>query len=108
MNIPSVGRMTAKYQELELLTKPGQAHLEYINEGGGARNTERFVGVHRDTVTRYGRLAGERASKAYDELMAFPRSNKEVRFEVEKWPLVAEKERRCVRCDPMDEHKGEC
>jgi hypothetical protein len=33
------------------------------------RKTERLVGVHRDTVTRYSRLAGEHASKAHDELL---------------------------------------
>ncbi len=46
--------------------------LEHINEGCGVRKTERLVGVHRDTVTRYSRLAGEHALKAHDELVAFP------------------------------------
>jgi LacI family transcriptional regulator len=45
--------------------------LEHLSEGGGVRQTERLVKVHRDTVMRYGRLAGEHAKKAHDELVAF-------------------------------------
>jgi hypothetical protein len=50
--------------------------LEHINEGCGVvRKTERLVGVHRDTITRYSRLAGEHdALRAHDDelLVAFP------------------------------------
>jgi LacI family transcriptional regulator len=46
--------------------------LEHLSEGCGVRKTERLVGVHRDTVTRYSRLAGEHAKAAHDELVAFP------------------------------------
>jgi transposase-like protein len=45
--------------------------LEHIDEGCGVRKTSRLVGVHRDTVTRYSRLAGDHARAAHDELVAF-------------------------------------
>ena len=45
--------------------------LEHLAEGSGVRQTERLVKVHRDTVMRYGRLAGEHAKHAHDELVAF-------------------------------------
>jgi transposase-like protein len=47
-----------------------QAILEHLAEGCGVRKTARLVGVHRDTVMRYSRLAGEHARKAHDELVA--------------------------------------
>ncbi len=46
------------------------AVLEHIAEGCGVRQTERLVGVHRDTVTRYTHKAGEHAKAAHDELVA--------------------------------------
>ena len=51
---------------------PGQVEtvLEHIAEGCGVRQTERLVGVHRDTVTRYSRKAGEHAQAVHDELVA--------------------------------------
>jgi transposase-like protein len=45
--------------------------LEHLTEGGGIRQTERLLKVHRDTVMRYGRLAGRHAKEAHDELVAF-------------------------------------
>jgi transposase-like protein len=45
--------------------------LEHIDEGCGVRKTSRLVGVHRDTVTRYSRLAGDHARAVHDELAAF-------------------------------------
>ena len=45
--------------------------LEHIDEGCGVRKTGRLVGVHRDTVTRYSRLAGDHAHAVHDELVAF-------------------------------------
>lgn len=45
--------------------------LEHLNEGCGVRQTERLVKVHRDTVMRYGRLAGAHAKDAHDDLVAF-------------------------------------
>ena len=45
--------------------------LQHLVEGNGVRQTERLVGVHRDTVMRLGRMAGEHARDAHDELVAF-------------------------------------
>jgi transposase-like protein len=45
--------------------------LRHLVEGNGVRQTERLVGVHRDTVMRLARLAGEHARDAHDELVAF-------------------------------------
>ena len=45
--------------------------LEHLNEGCGVRQTGRLVGVNRNTVMRYGRLAGEHAHNAHDERVAF-------------------------------------
>jgi transposase-like protein len=46
--------------------------LEHLGEGCGVRQTGRLVRVHRDTVMRYGRLAGQHAR---DELVAFSPSD---------------------------------
>lgn len=46
------------------------AVLDHLAEGCGVRQTERLVGVHRDTVTRYTRKAGDHARAAHDELVA--------------------------------------
>ncbi len=43
--------------------------LHHIAESNGVRKTERLVGVHRDTVTRYSRLAGGHAQGLHDELV---------------------------------------
>jgi transposase-like protein len=45
--------------------------LEHLVEGNGVRQTERLVGVHRDTVMRPARRAGGHARAAHDELVAF-------------------------------------
>jgi transposase-like protein len=45
--------------------------LSHISEGCGVRKTERLVGVNRNTVMRYSRLAGEHAKLLHDELVAF-------------------------------------
>jgi len=45
--------------------------LAHIAEGVGTRKTARLVGVHRDTVTRYIRRAGEHAEQLHDDLVAF-------------------------------------
>ena len=45
--------------------------LEHLNEGCGIRSTGRLTKVHRDTVMRYGRLAGDHAHQLHDELVAF-------------------------------------
>ena len=48
----------------------GHTVLAHIAEGCGVRQTERLVGVHRDTVTRYVRKAGDHARASHDELVA--------------------------------------
>jgi len=53
-----------------LTKEKATAVLEHIAEGCGVRQTERLVGVHRDTVTRYTHKAGEHAKAAHDELVA--------------------------------------
>ena len=45
--------------------------LAHVAEGVGTRKTGRLSGVHRDTVTRYIRLAGEQAEALHDEFVAF-------------------------------------
>jgi transposase-like protein len=45
--------------------------LQHLVEGNRIRQTERLVGVHRDTVMRLARMAGEHARDAHDELVAF-------------------------------------
>ncbi len=45
--------------------------LAHVAEGIGTRKTARLVGVHRDTVTRYIRCAGEHAHDLHEELVAF-------------------------------------
>jgi transposase-like protein len=47
------------------------AVLAHVAEGVGTRKTARLVGVHRDTVTRYIRQAGEHARDLHEELVAF-------------------------------------
>ena len=45
--------------------------LQHLVEGNGVRQTERLVGVHRDTVMRLARKAGQHARGAHDVLVAF-------------------------------------
>lgn len=45
--------------------------LAHVAEGVGTRKTGRLTGVHRDTVTRYIRLAGAQAEQLHEELVAF-------------------------------------
>lgn len=47
------------------------AVLAHVAEGVGTRKTARLAGVHRDTVTRYIRLAGPHAAALHDEVVAF-------------------------------------
>jgi transposase-like protein len=49
--------------------------LDHLAEGNGTRQTSRLVGVHRDTVTRMARRAGQHAAAAHDELVAFSPSD---------------------------------
>ncbi|MGE5858827.1 MAG: helix-turn-helix domain-containing protein [Solirubrobacterales bacterium] len=52
-----------------------RAVLDHLAEGNGTRQTSRLVGVHRDTVTRLARRAGQHAQDAHDELVAFSPSD---------------------------------
>jgi transposase-like protein len=45
--------------------------LQHLVEGNGVRQTERLVGVHRDTVMRLARKAGRHARDTHDDLVAF-------------------------------------
>ena len=49
--------------------------LQHVDEGCGVRQAGRLVGVHRDTVMRYSRLAGTHAQQVHDELVAFSPPN---------------------------------
>ena len=46
------------------------AVMNHLAEGVGLRKTGRLVGVHRQTVARYGRKAGAHAAGLHDELVA--------------------------------------
>lgn len=50
--------------------------LEHIAESCGVRKTGRLVGVNRNTVMRYSRLAGVHAKMLHDELVAFSPKNR--------------------------------
>ncbi len=45
--------------------------LAHVSEGCGVRKTGRLVGVNKNTVIRYSRLAGKHAKELHDELVAF-------------------------------------
>src|SRR5271166_272219 len=49
--------------------------LYHLAEGNGIRQTGRLVGVHRDTVVRLARTAGDQAHDAHDEFVAFSPSD---------------------------------
>jgi transposase-like protein len=56
---------------MKLGQKKAISLLEHISESCGVRKTARLVGVNRNTVMRYSRLAGEHAQMLHDELVAF-------------------------------------
>ena len=60
---------------MKLEDKKAISLLEHISEGCGVRKTERLVGVNRNTVMRYCRLAGKHAKTLHDELVAFSPEN---------------------------------
>jgi transposase-like protein len=45
--------------------------LAHIGESCGVRKTSRLIGVNKNTVVRYSRLAGQHAKDLHDELVAF-------------------------------------
>ena len=51
------------------------AVLDHLAEDCGVRSTGRLVGVHRDTVVRLARMAGQHAHDAHDEHVAFSPSD---------------------------------
>lgn len=51
------------------------AVLAHIQEGCGVRATARLVGVDKNTVMRYAKLAGDHAKALHDELVAFSPRN---------------------------------
>jgi transposase-like protein len=52
-----------------------QSILAHLADGCGIRPTARLVGVHRDTVLRLAKVAGQHAHDAHDELVAFSPSD---------------------------------
>lgn len=55
---------------MKLDEKKAVSLLEHVSESCGVRKTSRLVGVNKNTVMRYSRLAGEHAKKLHDELVA--------------------------------------
>ena len=49
--------------------------LEHVSESCGVRKTSRLVGVNKNTVMRYSRLAGDHAMTLHDELVALSPKN---------------------------------
>ena len=49
--------------------------LKHLAEGCGVRKTGRLVGVSKNTVLRYSRLAGRHAQELHDERVAFSPSD---------------------------------
>jgi len=56
---------------MKLGRKKAVSLLEHISESCGVRKTGRMIGVNKNTVMRYSRLAGEHAKMLHDELVAF-------------------------------------
>lgn len=56
---------------MKLDRKKAVSLLEHISESCGVRKTGRMIGVNKNTVMRYSRLAGEHAKMLHDELVAF-------------------------------------
>ena len=81
--------------------------LEHIREGCGVLKTARLVQVHPDTVSRYGRTAGQHAHAAHDELVAHTPETRELQMD-EMWSFVAKKEKNCDADDPGDQFRGDC
>src|SRR5918998_4828816 len=81
--------------------------LDHITEGCGVLKTARLVKVHPDTVSRYGRKAGEHSRAAPDELVVHSPETRELPMD-EKWSFVAKKEKNCDEDDPEDQFRGDC
>jgi IS1 family transposase len=81
--------------------------LEHIREGCGVLKTARLVKVHPDTVSRYGRAAGQHSRAAHDDLVAHTPETRELQMD-EMWSFVAKKEKNCDEDDPEDRFRGDC
>src|SRR3954454_6310218 len=81
--------------------------LEHIHEGCGVLKTARLVKVHPDTVSRYGRAAGQHSRAAHEELVAHAPETRELQMD-EMWSFVAKKEKNCDEDDPEDRFRGDC
>ena len=69
--------------------------LGHVAEGCGVRKTSRLTGVHKDTVTRYSRLAGGHAKQLHDELVAV--SPRNTRGSVRRKVVVREQKGKTLR-----------
>jgi len=56
---------------MKLDQKKAVSLLDHISESCGVRKTGRMIGVNKNTVMRYSRLASEHAKMLHDELVAF-------------------------------------
>ena len=58
-----------------LTKEKASAVFEHLKEGCGVRQTERLVGVNKDTVVRLALVAGQQAQQLHDERVAFSPSD---------------------------------
>ena len=79
-----------KKRESRLSKEKAISILDHIREGCGTRSTSRLVGVDKNTVTRYVRVAGDHAIKMHDALVSVSPQTKEVQLD-EKWSFVGKK-----------------
>ena len=56
---------------MKLDQKKAVSLLEHISESRGVRKTGRMIGVNKNTVMRYSRLAGKHAKMLHNELVVF-------------------------------------
>ena len=70
------------------------------------RKTSRLVGVNKNTVVRYSRLAGEHAKSLHDEFVAFSPSDAggSIRRKV---GLRGQEREKCDPDDPADAQQGD-
>jgi transposase-like protein len=59
----------------QLTERQAVSIFEHLADRNGVRATARLVGVNRNTVVRYSRLAGDHARQLHDELVAFSPSD---------------------------------
>src|SRR4051812_46754422 len=81
--------------------------LEHIREGWGVLTTARLVKVPPDTVSRYGRTAGDHSHATHDDLVAHSPETRALQRD-EKGSFVAQKEKSCDEDVPDDQFRGDC